>query len=342
MKSGKRQKRIPAWGKVIIIILAVLLVLGGGVFAYAHMQLDKINKVDDKDIDKVNPAAETFEVDENPDAEAVKPEEIQWDNVDVDVMRDKDVVNILLIGQDRRPGEPRQRSDSMIICSINKKTEKIILSSVMRDMYVPIPGYSDNKLNAAYAFGGMPLLDQVIEESLGIHIDGNVEVDFDGFINAMIQVGDLDIDLYEAEVKHLNEGYGWNLQVGVNSLTAEQALAYARIRYVGNSDWERTDRQRRVLMAAFDKVKGQGMTELLGMADKIFPYLTTDMSNTQILGYVYTVVTNGMTEIESYRIPVEGTYSPATLTNGMQVLVPDLSENSKYLQEYIYGGNEGE
>ena len=154
------------------------------------------------------------------------------------------------------------------------------MSSVMRDLYVPIPGYSDNRINAAYQFGGMTLLDQVMEESLGIHIDGNIEVDFSGFINSLSAVGNLDIELNEAEAEYLNthvswveqagaSGEGWSLKAGVNSMTPEQVLAYSRIRYVGNSDWERTDRQRRVLIAAFDKVKDQGITGITKMADNI-------------------------------------------------------------------------
>lgn len=336
-----RKKKMPIWLKVIIVFLVIFLILAGCAFAFLQSKLNKINKVDHESVEMVDKEDETFEIDESLDLsgdDVIAPEEITWDGLDIDVKQDNDVINILLIGQDRREGQGRQRSDSMIICSLNKKTNKIILSSVMRDLYVPIPGYSDNRINAAYQFGGMPLLDQVMEESLGIHIDGNVEVDFEGFIGALTQVGNLDIELNEAEAEYLNQNnQGWTLQAGVNSMTPEQLLAYSRVRYVGHSDWERTDRQRRVVMAAFNKVKDGSLTDLLDLADRILPYLTTDMSNSQILGYVYTVFTSGMTDMESYRIPVEGTYSCQTLSYGMEVLVPDLNANSRYLQEYIYG-----
>lgn len=339
----KKERKIPLAVKILIPI-AVILILAVGAILFVQAKLNQISRVDEESVEKVDPSQEDFEIDEELAQEiaenkvdALDPDEVQWNNADIDVMRDKDVSNILLIGQDRREGQGRQRSDSMIICSINKKSKKIILSSVMRDLYVPIPGYSDNRINAAYQFGGMPLLDQVMEESLGIHIDGNIEVDFEGFISAMTEVGNLDIELYQAEADHLNNGNGWNLKEGVNSMTPEQVLAYSRIRYVGHSDWERTDRQRRVLTAAFNKVKDRGVTELLAMADRIFPNLTTDMSNTQILGYMYTVLTNNITQIESYRIPVEGTYTNETLWMGMEVLMPDLKSNSEYLQAYIYG-----
>lgn len=330
----KRKKKFPIWAILLIIVLIIVLLMGG-VYAYVNHKLSKIMRVDISPEVVVDPSLETFETEEGL-TDTINPEDIVWNNADIEVMKDKDVSNILLIGQDRREGQGRQRSDSMIICSLNKKTNKIILTSVMRDMYVPIPGYSDNRINAAYQFGGMELLDRVLEESLGVHIDANVEVDFEGFINCMAEVGNIDMQLNEEEAKYLNDANGWNLQAGYNSLTPEQALAFSRVRYVGHSDWERTDRQRRVIISAFNNVKGLSIPELISLTDRIFPNVTTDMTNSKILGYVYTVVTNKMTTIDSNRLPAEGTYTCETLRNGMEVLVPDLKANAECLKEYIY------
>lgn len=330
----KRKKKIAVWAILLIIILVIVLLMGG-VYAYVNHKLSKIMRVDISPEVVVDPSLETFETEEGL-TDTINPEDIVWNNADIEVMKDKDVSNILLIGQDRREGQGRQRSDSMIICSLNKKTNKIILTSVMRDMYVPIPGYSDNRINAAYQFGGMELLDRVMEESLGVHIDANVEVDFEGFINCMAEIGNIDMQLNEEEAKYLNDANGWNLQAGYNSLTPEQALAFSRVRYVGHSDWERTDRQRRVIISAFNNVKGLSIPELISLTDRIFPNVTTDMTNSKILGYVYTVVTNKMTTIDSNRLPAEGTYTCETLRKGMEVLVPDLKANAECLKEYIY------
>lgn len=196
---------------------------------------------------------------------------IDWGNAEIQVMEDEEVSNILLIGQDRRKGEDRQRSDSIIICSVNKDKGEIILTSVMRDLYVPIPGYKDNRINAAYQFGGMELLDEVIEENLGVHIDGNVEVDFDGFMESLSVLGNLDIELNATEAKYLSahsdlsetDETGWTLKEGVNSMTPAQLLAYSRTRFIGNSDWERTERQRKVLMAAYEKAKNMSPFNLI-------------------------------------------------------------------------------
>lgn len=150
-----KQKKIPLWGK-LGIAAGVVLLIGAAAFFLVQGKLNRISRVDQESAGQ-NQSAE--------------------EDLDINGMKDKEVINILLIGQDRREGQARQRSDSMILCSINKARKKIILTSIMRDLYVPIPGYSDNRINAAYQFGGMPLLDQVIEESLGVHVDGNVEVD---------------------------------------------------------------------------------------------------------------------------------------------------------------------
>ncbi|MEG0155152.1 MAG: LCP family protein [Lachnospiraceae bacterium] len=177
----------------------------------------------------------------------------------------------------------------------------------------------------------------MIEENFGVLVDGNAEVDFEGFIKAIDVIGTIDIELNQAEADYLNKGNAkWNLVAGMNQLDGEQALSYARTRYVGHSDWERTDRQRRVIMATFDKVKGANIAEFMKLADRILPMITTDMTNAEILGYVWTVGTMGINGMESYRLPVEGTYQEATLRKGMEVLVPNLEENRAYLKKYIY------
>lgn len=331
-------KKMSKTKKIVISVFLTFIFLCVCLMTFLHSKLNRINRVDTSDIDMVSPEDETFETDGSLAQEGTKTDEVDvfWNNVDMDIMRDENVHNILLIGQDRRSGEGRQRSDAMIICSINKNNGKLILTSLMRDMYVPIPGYSDNRINAAYQLGGMPLLNQVILECFGIEIDGNIEVDFDGFVEALSYVGNLKIELSANEVTYLNKMKNWKFKEGVNELTPEQALAYSRMRYTGNSDWERTDRQRRVIMAALDNVKGMKFMELVTLADQILPCITTDMSNSEIFGYIYTVVVHRITGTESHRIPVQDTYTMETIKN-MKVLVPDLAENSRYLKLYIYG-----
>ncbi len=347
-RSPKKKKRgVIAIVIFIIIVLAALAMLG---MLFINGMLNKVERTDTVPQDVVAASAEFFDADSSAGSDTIEASTIEFDLDTIQPMEDHEVKNILLIGQDRRKGEGRQRSDSMIICSLNKNTNQIVLTSLMRDMYVPIPGYSNNRINVAYVYGGMDLLDRVIEEDFGVKIDGNVEVDFEGFIESLSVVGNLDIELTSAEASYLNSedwsqqgsnSGNWHLKPGVNSLTPEQALAYSRTRNVGNSDYERTERQRKVIMAAFNKLKGSDVATMVETASAIIPNLTTDMSNTDLLGFVKTIAMDDMDISSSYRIPVDGTFHSETI-HGMAVLVPDLEQNSSYLKQYIYGEMEAE
>ena len=128
----------------------------------------------------------------------------------------------------------------------------------------------------------------------------------------------------------------WELHEGVNELTPSQALGFSRMRRVGNSDWDRTDRQRRLLMAGFNKIGQLDTAQMLELADEIFPYLSTDMTNKELLSYIKTVSVVGISNVESKRLPVDGYYTSETI-NGMSVLVPNLPSNSEMLKEWLYG-----
>lgn len=341
-RRRKSKKRGSVLTIVLTAFLAILLLTAGGATWFVLHSLNKIQRVDTEKEVWISPEFESFEADEAEEAPAdaietniVSPEEVVWETPK-EVERSDRIHNILLIGQDRRPGEGRARSDSMILCSINEDTNQITLCSLMRDMYVPFPGdYSDNRINAAYTFGGMSLLDQLIKEDFGITIDGNVEVDFNGFISVMNLIAPLDIELTDAEAWYLNEGTDWMLRTGVNSLNGEQLLRYARMRHVGNGDFQRTERQRNVLNKAFAKAKNMSVSQLTELANAALPCVTTDLTNAEILKYVYMVGVNRISIGGNYRLPAEGTYYP-TMIRGMSVLVPDLAQNSALLKEYLY------
>lgn len=264
-----------------------------------------------------------------------------------EVMGDEDIVNILLIGQDRREGETRQRSDTMILATMNKRDKCISLTSFMRDLYVQIPGYEDNRINAAYSFGGMELLDETIETNFGIQIDGNAEVDFEVFKTLVDKVGGINLELTQAEADYICGrdqsvlypqpfNSEWDLQEGINHLNGEQALIHVRNRSIGNSDYRRTERQRDVVMAVFDEIKDAGILTLGGMIRDVLPMVTTDISLDEMLGYAIEVLEIGTDDLRSYRIPIDGAYNSAKV-RGMQVLVPDLEKNREYLWETLYG-----
>jgi len=209
------------------------------------------------------------------------------------------------------------------------------LISLMRDMYVPIPGYSDNRINASYMFGGMRLLEKTIEKDFGVSIDGNIEVNFEGFTQLVDMLGGIEIPLKDNEALHLNKENGWKLTAGKNHLSGQQTLEYARIRHVGNGDYERTDRQRTVLKKILSNSMALGLGKKYKMLDKMLSYITTDLTKQEILGYAYTMVTNGVKDTSSYRIPEDGTFKTAKIRK-MSVLVPNLTKNRVLIKKYIY------
>lgn len=246
-----------------------------------------------------------------------------------------DLVNILLIGQDRRPGEGRTRSDSMILCTINTRKKTVVMTSFLRDLYVDIPDwngqkYRDNRLNVCYAFGGMGMLDLALKNNFGVVVDHNIEVDFGQFEDIIALFGGVEIELTRAEADYLGGG----LKEGSNFLTPKQALNYARIRKL-DSDFGRTDRQRKVLMALLDALGEMEPSRMTKLINKMLPMLTTDMSNADITNYMVNLLpVLSEAEISTQFIPAAGTYQNCYI-RGMAVLVPDMDANRAILKDTL-------
>ena len=335
-KPEKSEHKKGPWKKILIAVIIILILGLAAAVGIVYWKLSQIGGVNPSET--IAPGDESFETDE-PQASA--PVEVAPDDVvrpeGVQAVTDKDVFNILLIGQDKRSNETaNQRSDTMIIVSYNKNDGTVKLVSLMRDLYVQIPGYSDNRLNAAFAFGGMDLLDKTIEQDFGISIDGNMEVDFEGFANIIDSLGGVDITINGDETAYMQKA-GYDVAEGLNHMDGKTALCYARIRHVGDADFERTQRQRTLLTQIASNVGTLSTAEKIATVDKLLPYLSTDLSKTEILSYIYTVLKDGYNGIESYRIPGDGTYQSVYI-RGMSVLLPDLDANRALLKEYIYGG----
>ena len=241
------------------------------------------------------------------------------------------VVNILLVGQDRRIDQPRQRSDSMILCSINTEKMTIVLTSFLRDTYVDLPGsYGMNKLNATYAIGGFPMLNQCLLENFGVHVDYNIEVDFTGFKKVLDTLGGIDMELTAKEAE-IVEG---DQVVGMNHLDGGQALMYARIRKI-DDDFERTNRQRKVLVAVYDNVKQMSLREMFELCNAVLPLITTDMTNEVITEYIFTLFPRRNDfEIITQSVPDRSEFE-YDMIDGLSVVVPKLNRIRKKLAETI-------
>ena len=266
--------------------------------------------------------------------ESVDASDVVFETVDV---LEGDVVNIMLIGQDRRPGEERARSDSMILVSMNKTKGTIQLTSFMRDLYVQIPGYLDTRLNAAYRYGGTDLMNETFKVNFGLEIDGNVMVDFDEFTEIIEIVGGVTLDISSAEAKYMNNASENHFSAGSNYFNAEDALAFTRMRYAAGGDYGRTDRQRRVIMAIAYSLRDAELMTIFNLIDQVLPHIVTNLTDAQIIEYAtagLTILANGG-EIETFRIPQDDAHYNANI-RGMAVLVPNLEMCREDLEEFIY------
>lgn len=337
------KKKRPKWVKVTGItagaILSVLLIL----FVVVNAFLGKINITDWGDTQKQD---EVFEKGEG-NGEEIDPDSVQW-GPNGSLRQDKNTVNVLLVGEEAiNGGDSRGRTDSIMIATMNVKQKTIKLTSLMRDMYVQIPGYSDNKLNAAYHIGGMPLLKETIQLNFDIELDGAILVDFDGFEQVIDKLGGVEITLTDSEASYLNStNYisnpgNRNVKAGTQILNGNQALGYSRVRYRKASsgeadDFGRTSRQRTVLNAIFEKYKSKNVAELVLLLNDILPLVTTDIQKSDIVGYIGTFVTLGTTKLETLRLPADNQYTTANIRS-MDVLLPNMPANIEALHTFIFG-----
>lgn len=246
---------------------------------------------------------------------------------------DENLVHVLLVGQDTYSKTSRSRSDSMILCTLNRSAKTLTLTSFMRDLYVRIPGYYSHRMNTAYVLDGFDALYDTIEFNFGLVIEHGVAVNFGSFKEVIDAVGGVEVELTGSEARHLNnQDYSWGLIEGVNHLDGEQALAYSRIRKL-DSDFNRTSRQRTVIMALIESAKKQPLTDLYKLVDALIPMVVTDMSNGEIVSLAMEIapVLSELTVV-TQRIPADGEYR-SVMIDGMAVLLPDLEGNRQVLVE---------
>lgn len=256
------------------------------------------------------------------------------------------VVNVALFGVDRRNKGESGNSDSIMVASIDMKHKKIKLSSIMRDSYVPIDGLGSTKINAAYAKGGPQLAIKTINQNFNLNIKDYFTVDFFSLQKIIDALGGVEINVKANEINNLNSNMLEVAKIekssiitvkrsGMQTLNGMQAVAYSRIRYVGNNDFERTDRQREVLSQLMQKVQQGGVSNYSKVINTILPYTETSMSSMDIISLGTQVLTSGTKTLEQERFPVDGYWSNY-VNNGIDYLKIDINATADQIFKFIY------
>lgn len=263
-------------------------------------------------------------------------------------MYDDDIMNVLVIGSDARSPKDKGRTDSIILLSIDKNTDKITMTSFMRDMYVDIPGNNWNKINAANVYGGPELLMDTIEQNFDIRVDKYVYIDFYSFVDIVDAVGGIEMKVSDEEAKGMKDpmaeqnkimgkkkGTDYLTKGGNLTLNGNQALAYARLRYVGNADFERTERQRKVINEIKEKAVTFNPFKLNKIANASLSHLTTNMTKSELFMLGNKLPFMLKYDTQELRIPEEGMYTYGR-HNGQSTLDVDFDACQKKLKETIY------
>lgn len=259
-----------------------------------------------------------------------------------DLTQYPDQINVLLVGIDARESDEASRSDTMMLVTLDNKNKQIKLTSFLRDSFVEIAGKNYwSKLNSAYFYGGIQTLSDTLELNFKVDIQYYALVDFEIFTTIVDSIGGINVDVTEKESYYTYHSGKVNVPVRIEAgedilLNGEQALWYSRIRYL-DSDFHRTQRQRKVITAIVEKASKMSLTELYSLAEKIIPLVKTNMSSGQIMSLGLAAIKDKVYSypIVQHQIPAEGTWSDKTIQGVGASLVMDMAQNQQLLHSFL-------
>lgn len=327
----------------ITILFSVIFIIAGSACIYAYSSISRIN-YDSNGTSKTESSKHTSsnasEI-SNSSYIGTKPEKLKEDD---------SVLNILLFGADKKEGDELYgRSDSMILVSINNNTGKLVMTSFLRDLWVSIPGYWEDRLNAAYSLGGPELATETIEQNFGIEIDRYAIVDFESFTNIIDTLGGIDIELTDEEIDYINWQCWKNKQVetrheitakaGVVHLNGRQALWYSRDRDSIGSDWDRTSRQRIVINTIMSDLKKSNLAQIMSIIYQVGPMIQTNLDKGEIVYLAQNALNYLGYKMEQQSVPDinGGNYTCPKIDGKDVVVISDWDAERERIQSKIYG-----
>lgn len=244
-----------------------------------------------------------------------------------------DEVNVLLLGSDSR-GEEAARTDTIMVAHYNPKSHDVKIISLMRDMLVSIPEHGQQKLNAAYTYGGPELLRQTIQMNFGLDIHHYAIVDFKGFekgVDVLVPDG-IEVDIPYT----MSDGIGMTLEEGTQQLHGKELLGYVRFRKDRLSDFGRVQRQQEVISKLKDEaVSLQSVVQLPDLLKILNTYIDTNIDTPTLLTIGKDILTNKTGEVETIRIPEDGSFTNERLEDIGEVLDVDLEQNKKIIDQFL-------
>lgn len=349
MALRKKEKKYAGLKAALIVLLCAEILMGGVVLA----AIGYLNGITDKTVgittaepiftdapkpSMLNPDTNNPSATDEPDP-TVGPGN---NSIYYRAPKDKDILNIIIIGQDARPNEKRGRSDSTMILSYNYRTGKAKMISVLRDVCLPIEGHNWNRINAAYSFGGVGLTINTINRQFDMDIQKYLIVGFEGMVELIDVLGGITVPITQAEETYYSKMNGMeNIKAGDNVfLNGAQALIHARNRHLAGTDFARTRRQRDIMLAIYKSVKQKIKTNpgsLITLLDKIRKIVQTNLTADELYSIASSVMNDGRLDIETAAVPFHNTYRDARLSWGALVLEIDIPQNKRLLNELIYG-----
>lgn len=322
----KKKKKMSKGKKIAISVGSVFLVivlLGGGVFAYGYSKFSKMKQVKLSD----------------------KPEDIGITKEVEEMIEDKNEVrNILITGIDH----DEDATDTMMIVTIDSSEKKLKLASIYRDTYIKdTPEGQVPKLNYAHKYGGIQNTVKVINESFKLDIRDYINIDYEGLFKIIDVLGGVELDVPSEDLYAINNkidyicgkdykdvtpSKNYLKKGGKQQLNTIQTIAFLRYR-TSTGDYARTDRNREFIDAMIKKLSSAGINKTLKVYDTLAPYVETTLSMSDIMGIGTSVLSFGSGEIEQAAFPYD---AETIFVDGWNYFGWDEESNIEKIHQFIY------
>ena len=326
-KTSGKKKGLKIVGIIILVLVVLLLAVGIGAYWYISDKLGKMQQVD-----------------------------LNEDELNIDTQTDENLSkyrNIAIFAIDSRADEDYgkgNRSDGIIVASINNETKEVNLISVYRDTYVQIDGHGLDKITHAYSYGGPQLAINTLNTNLDLNIKEFIAVNFDAVAEAVNAIGGIELDISSAEMETMNKkyvrqtaeaigqysNYNYITKTGKQKVDGIQAVSYARVRSTAGGDYKRTERMREVIMKVAEKLKTRSVGEINHFLDVVLPKIYTNISSGDILGLVPDALSYKFNESIGWPYEVKGYTGaawygvPVTLESNVKKLHQDVFNEEEY------------